>query len=117
MTRQNRNQPELNDLTVDGEFPHQIAAPSEHDSKMHKQEPFVNEFGVVIGDSFYDSPNSPLNQWSTDTDPSVMAGDRWVHPTNDIGWNTTENRELLEDHTAKDERFMHPTKDVSYGRD
>lgn len=29
-------------------------------------------------------------------DPEIMAGDQWVHPTNDIGWNTTENRELLE---------------------
>ena len=103
--------------SIDGTFPHQISAPDYKTSPLSIQEPFVNEFGVIIGDSFYDSKNSPLNQWSTDTDPSVMAGDQWVHPTNDIGWNTRENRELLENKQFKGARFMHPTLDVSKGKD
>ena len=24
-----------------------------------------------------------------------MSGSEWVHPTNDIGWNTPENHDLL----------------------
>ena len=104
---------ELEDVSMDGTLPHQISAPDYKESPRSIQKPFVNEFGVVIGDSFYDSPESPLNQWSTDTDPSVMAGDRWVHPTNDIGWNTRENRALLEDERVSRAQFMHPTIDVS----
>jgi hypothetical protein len=47
-----------------------------------------------------------------------MAGDEWVHPTNDIGWNTTENRESLEaKRKPRAYPFMHPTKDVSHGKD
>lgn len=61
-----------------------------------RREPFVNEYGVVIGDHDYESPNSPLNQWSVDTDPAIMAGDEWVHPFKDIGFQTPENRELFE---------------------
>jgi hypothetical protein len=81
-------------------------------------EPFINEHGVIIGDNFYDSPNSPLNNWSTEIDPAIMAGDEWVHPVNDIGWNTRENQELLR--TGKIPQgvpFMHPTQDVSYDND
>ena len=108
---------EIEDVSMDETLPHQISAPDYKDVSRAMQKPFMNEFGVVIGDSFYDSPHSPLNQWSTDTDPSVMAGDRWVHPTNDIGWNTTENRALLKDEEVGTERFMHPTLDVSKGKD
>ncbi|MGD8191934.1 DUF3905 domain-containing protein [Brevibacillus ginsengisoli] len=104
-------------VSIDGTLPHQIDAPDFKQSNRQMQLPFVNEFGVVIGDSFYDSSQSPLNQWSTETDPSVMAGDRWVHPTNDIGWNTTENREILEGIPPKAAPFMHPTKDVSHKND
>ncbi|GAA4727003.1 DUF3905 domain-containing protein [Brevibacillus fulvus] len=107
----------LKNPAIDGTLPHQIAAPDYKDSSRQMKKPFVNEFGVVIGDSFYDSLESPLNQWSIETDPSIMAGDRWVHPTNDIGWNSTENRELLEDIPPKGAPFMHPDKDVGYGRD
>lgn len=105
--------PNTDNLTIDGTMPHQIDAPDFKQSTIKMQKPFVNEFGVVIGDSFYNSPNSPLNQWSKDTDPSVMAGDRWVHPTNDIGWNTQENRELLQNIRPKGYPLMHPTMDVS----
>lgn len=104
-------------VAIDGTLPHQIDAPDYKQANREMQPPFINEFGVVIGDSFYDSPESPLNQWSTETDPSVMAGDRWVHPTNDIGWNTPENRDILEGIRPKGQPFMHPTIDVSHKKD
>ncbi|MFZ7944265.1 MULTISPECIES: DUF3905 domain-containing protein [Bacillaceae] len=105
-------------LTINETMPHQINAPSFKDTGIKMQPPFVNEHGVTIGDSFYASENSPLENWSKDTDPSIMAGDEWVHPTNDIGWNTTENRELLESkRKPQASPFMHPTKDVGKGAD
>lgn len=117
MTESSRKEPRIKNVAIDNTLPHQASAPDFKDASRTMQKPFVNEFGVVIGDSFYDSPESPLNQWSTDTPPEVMAGDRWVHPTNDIGWNTSENRELLEDIPPKGVPFMHPSKDVGYGKD
>lgn len=117
-TTQNEQAKELISPMIDGTMPHQISSPSFTNSGIEVQSPFVNEFGVVIGDSLYNSPNSPLNNWSTDTDPNVMAGDRWVHPTNDIGWNTAENIQLVEDNKMGDRAlFMHPTLDVSKGTD
>lgn len=115
MTKKNKSNiesPMINDT-----MPHQISSPSFKGTGIKPEKPFVNEHGVVIGDSFYNSPNSPLNNWSTDVDPAEMAGDEWVHPTNDIGWNTAENIELLEGLRPKGNRFMHPTKDVSRGTD
>ena len=44
----------------------------------------MNPYDVVIGDSKYNSENSPLNNWSDEVDPAIMAGDEWIHPTNDI---------------------------------
>ena len=55
----------------------------------------MNQYDVVIGDSQYNSENSPLNNWSDEVDPAIMAGDEWIHPTNDIGWISEENQELL----------------------
>ena len=81
------------------------------------RQPFVNEYGVVIGDHMYESSNSPLQQWSKDTDPAVMSGDQWVHPFKDIGFHTEENREYFEEGVAPSglgSRFMHPDKDVAY---
>lgn len=96
-------------------LPHQIDAPA---TEQPRAKPFVNQYGVVIGDSFYDSANSPLNNWSKDVDPAIMAGDQWVHPTNDIGWNTPENQALLEEgFVPQSGMFMHATKDVSYRKD
>jgi hypothetical protein len=119
--KNNQNKGNRQSQMIEETFPHQIHAPSHEDAKLNQDEstePFVNKYGVVIGDSFYDSANSPLNNWSTDVDPAIMAGDEWVHPTNDIGWNTAENQEILEKGIApQGVRFMHPTKDVSYGRD
>jgi len=77
--------------------------------------PFVNKYGVVIGDHMYDSSESPLNRWSKDTDPAVMAGDEWVHPFKDIGFQTEENRDLFERGIAPHGGiFTHPDKDVAY---
>jgi hypothetical protein len=116
MTKKNNKKPEK--LSIDETMPHQINAPSFEDTGIKMQPPFTNEHGVVIGDSKYASPNSPLENWSENTDPAVMAGDEWVHPTNDIGWNTAENRELLESKKKPQAYpFMHPTKDVSKGSD
>lgn len=79
------------------------------------REPFVNSQGVVIGDHEYQSENSPLEQWSEETDPIVMAGDEWVHPFKDVGFHTAENREIFEEGVQpKSGIFMHPDKDVAY---
>ncbi|SEP11192.1 DUF3905 domain-containing protein [Paenibacillus sp. OV219] len=78
--------------------------------------PFVNEFGVTIGDHQYESPESPLSQWTEETDPAVMAGDQWVHPFKDIGFMTSENREYFEQGIAPQSGiFMHPDKNVAMG--
>lgn len=72
------------------------------------REPFVNEYGVVIGDHDCESANSPLERWSEETDPSVMAGETWVHPYKDIGFLTSENRDLFERGVASSRPFAHP---------
>lgn len=109
---------ELDKKELEKRNPHQIHSLSNEGVPTELTEPFVNEYGVVIGDRFYDSAHSPLNNWSTDVDPAIMAGDQWVHPTNDIGCNSTENQELLEEGIPpQGVPFMHPSKDVSYGRD
>jgi hypothetical protein len=78
------------------------------------REPFVNAQGVVIGDHDYVSENSPLEQWNKDTDPSIMAGEQWVHPYKDIGFRTRENRDLFERGFAPTSTlFMHPIHAVS----
>lgn len=82
------------------------------------KEPFVNEYGVVIGDYLYVSENSPLENWSTEVDPSIMSGDQWVHPFNDVGFNTRENRDIFEKGIHPlGYPFMHPTHDMSYNND
>lgn len=77
--------------------------------------PFVNSSGVVIGDHQYESPESPLSQWSTDTDPAVMAGDEWVHPFKDVGFLTSENRDYFERGIVPEGGlFVHPEQDAAY---
>jgi len=77
--------------------------------------PFVNEHGVVIGDHDYASPNSPLENWTADTDPSVMSGDEWIHPFKDVGFHTEENRQLFEQGIQPHAGiFMHPDKDAAF---
>ncbi|MDQ0270816.1 DUF3905 domain-containing protein [Cytobacillus purgationiresistens] len=102
---------------IEETLPHQIEAPSFKGTGIELQPPFVNSYGVTIGDSHYSSDNSPLETWNENTDPSIMSGDEWVHPTNDIGWNTTENKELIESQKTPEYPFSHPNKDVSKGTD
>jgi hypothetical protein len=77
--------------------------------------PFVNSSGVVIGDHIYESPDSPLSNWTEETDPAVMAGSEWVHPYKDIGFLTSENLDYFEKGIAPQGGvFMHQDKDVAY---
>ncbi|MEW9700979.1 DUF3905 domain-containing protein [Paenibacillus sp. SI8] len=77
--------------------------------------PFVNEHGVVIGDHDYESDNSPLEKWTAETDPEVMAGDEWVHPYKDIGFQSAENRDYFEKGIPPlSGIFTHPDKNVSF---
>ncbi|WP_163102148.1 DUF3905 domain-containing protein [Peribacillus alkalitolerans] len=99
---------------IDDTLPHQINAPSFKGTGIKMEAPFTNIHNVVIGDSLYASENSPLENWTVNTDPEIMAGEQWIHPTNDIGWNTDENRELLEEKRKPQAApFMHPTHDTS----
>ncbi len=96
---------------LDETIPHQMNFPSFKGTGITMEPPFVNEYGVVIGDSLYDSPDSPLNNWSDEVDPFIMAGNEWIHPTNDIGWTAEENQELLAERKQLDngpDIFMHP---------
>lgn len=103
-------------IDIDQTLPHQINAPSFKGTPIKMQPPFINSYGVTIGDSYYTSKESPLENWSVETDPAIMAGSEWVHPTNDIGWNTLENQELLENlRQTNAKHFMHPT--INTGKD
>jgi len=117
-SRQERSDAKLTDANELDPF--EIAFLPEFEHGRGPREPFVNEFGVVIGDHEYESAASPLNNWSTDTDPEVMAGEQWVHPFKDIGFLSSENREYFEQGIEPSEngnggKFMHPDKDVAYG--
>ncbi|MGN7456986.1 DUF3905 domain-containing protein [Paenibacillus pasadenensis] len=80
------------------------------------REPFVNRYGVKIGDHEYASPQSPLEQWSEETDPAVMAGDEWVHPYKDIGFQTAQNRALFEQGEAPEPGpLQHPEHSAESG--
>ncbi|MFC5530379.1 DUF3905 domain-containing protein [Cohnella yongneupensis] len=94
--------------------PFEIEFRAEYRDNRGPREPFVNEHGVVIGDHDYVSSQSPLEQWSRETDPSVMAGEQWVHPYKDIGFRTRENRDLFEKGIAPaSSLFMHPVHATS----
>ena len=109
---------EKNQMDINQTLPHQINAPSFNGTSIKMKPPFINSFGVTIGDSCYTSKESPLENWSDEIDPSIMSGSEWVHPTNDIGWNTPENHELLNNSRKSNSKmFMHPTIDVSKGTD
>jgi hypothetical protein len=108
----------LSSPVLDETIPHQAGFPSFKGTGIKMEPPFVNKHGVIIGDSKYNSENSPLNHWSEDTDPAVMSGDEWVHPTNDIGWIAPENQELLEKERSpkqsnNDDVFMHPERGIN----
>ncbi|MED0971322.1 MULTISPECIES: DUF3905 domain-containing protein [Bacillus cereus group] len=94
---------------LDETLPHQMNFPSFKGTGKQMQQPFVNQYDVVIGDSKYNSENSPLTNWSDEVDPAIMAGEEWIHPTNDIGWISEENQELLKNEVDnKNDTFMHP---------
>ena len=77
--------------------------------------PFKNQYGVIIGDHDYESAESPLEQWTEQTDPAVMVGEQWVHPYKDIGFQTAENRQYYEQGIAPQSGiFMHPDKNAAY---
>jgi hypothetical protein len=95
--------------------PFEIEFAPEHREGRGPRSAFVNEHGVVIGDHDYESPQSPLENWSKNTDPTVMAGDEWVHPYKDVGFHTDENRDYFEKGVPpKGGIYMHPTIDVAH---
>lgn len=95
--------------------PYEINFRPEFEHGRGPKKAFMNDFGVVIGDHEYESEHSPLQQWSKDTDPAIMAGDQWVHAYKDIGFQTEENRDYFEKGIPpQGGLFMHPDKDVAY---
>jgi len=54
---------------------------------------------------------TPLDHWSTDIDPVLMAGDEWVDNNSDPG---TERILEQQGGTTLGAPFMHPTHDVTY---
>lgn len=64
-----------------------------------------------------EAKDTPLDHWSKDTDPAIMAGDEWVDPKEDFGHVSTENKEFEKGVLTQSGIFMHPVHDVSYGKD
>jgi hypothetical protein len=94
--------------------PFEIEFRAEYRDNRGPREPFVNAEGVVIGDHDYVSAKSSLEQWNTETEPSIMAGEQWVHPYKDIGFRTQENRDLFERGIVPSSgQFMHPVHSTS----
>lgn len=121
MVDHNQDQDQYEKQEVDmGEFdPYEINFLPQFEKGRSPRKAFLNKYGVLIGDHMYESPDSPLQQWSTNTDPAIMSGDEWVHPFKDIGFQTEENREFFEkgivpEGGTRGGRFMHPDKDVAY---
>jgi hypothetical protein len=58
---------------------------------------------------------TPLDRWSADVDPAIMASDRWVAP-GDIGDGKAEKPDGEVDMTKRSMlgRFLHPQHDVSW---
>lgn len=64
-----------------------------------------------------ENKNTPLDNWSKEIDPAIMSGDEWVDKENDIGNKAIENEALESGLMTQSSIFMHPTHDVSYGKD
>lgn len=95
--------------------PYEIEFMPQFEENRGSKEAFINEHDVIIGDHEYESPHSPLQTWSLDTDPAVMAGDQWVHNFKDIGFHSEENRQYFESGIVpQGGMFTHPDKDVAY---
>ena len=58
--------------------------------------------------------DTPLEHWSTDIDPAIMAGDEWVE--NSVSSDPGSER-IAEQQggTTMGAPFMHPTHDATYG--
>lgn len=96
--------------------PYEINFLPEFEQSRGSREAFINEYDVIIGDHDYESPHSPLENWSLDTDPAVMAGEQWVHPYKDIGFHSSENKQYFEEGIPPQSGiFMHPDEDVAEG--
>ena len=58
--------------------------------------------------------NTPLENWSRDTDPFIMSGGQWVDNGHDLGTTRRENLEILGGNPSPvSAPFMHPTHDAS----
>ncbi|MGB8956860.1 MAG: DUF3905 domain-containing protein [Tumebacillaceae bacterium] len=58
--------------------------------------------------------NTPLENWSRDTDPFIMSGGQWVNNEHDLGTTRRENLEILNgNRNPVMAPFMHPTHDTS----
>lgn len=61
---------------------------------------------------------TPLDNWSTAIDPSVMVGDKWVEKGDPgVGEAVTNQDETAIAQQAMLGRFMHPEHDTSMDRD
>lgn len=95
--------------------PHEIDFLPQFEQGRGPRQPFVNRHGVVIGDHEYDSPHSPLANWSEETDPAIMAGEEWVHPFKDIGFHAAANRDYFEKGIPpQGVPYLHPVHDAAY---
>ncbi|MFD2673599.1 DUF3905 domain-containing protein [Marinicrinis sediminis] len=114
--RDNRNKERLEALGSPEMDPYEIAFREEFlENGHHTRQAFVNEHGVIIGDHEYQSANSPLEQWTKDTDPAIMSGDGWVHPFKDIGFHADENKAYFEDGVPlSNGRLAHPNQDAAH---
>lgn len=62
--------------------------------------------------------DTPLDHWSRDIDPAIMAGDQWVDNEHDPGSQRRDNRVLMSGTVPSPlAPFMHPTHDVTYGNE
>ncbi len=58
-----------------------------------------------------------LNNWSTDVDPAVLAGDEWSDADELSALNKEGDADFRERPHAFGGMFMHPTIDASYNND
>jgi hypothetical protein len=69
-----------------------------------------------VDDNALNAPwrNTPLDNWSKDTDPSILSGDQYVDNDHDLGTTRRENLERLAgQRNPVAAPFMHPTHDTS----
>lgn len=57
--------------------------------------------------------DTPLDHWSANVDPAIMAGDEWVDNSADPG--AEKLKQALQERPPAP--FMHPTHDTNYGID